>query len=72
MHVMKSMQQPPERSSRRRYTWKQGFISAAILATLVYLMVVIIYAPIGGDDAEERDPGIPGTVPSIVASTPTP
>jgi len=72
MHVMKSMQQLPERSSRRRYTWKQGVIAAAILASLVYLTVVIIYAPIGGDVAEERDPGVPQTVPSIVASTPIP
>lgn len=69
---MKSMQQLPERSPRRRYTWKQGIIAAAILALLIYFAAVLIYAPIGGEDEEEGDSGLPGSAPSIVRPTPTP
>jgi hypothetical protein len=49
------MQEPREHSPRR-LTWKQGFIAAVILATIVYVVVVVIYAPIGGEVKEEGDP----------------
>jgi hypothetical protein len=66
------MREPREQSSRRRFTWKQGFIAAAILVLLIYFAAILIYAPIGGDVEEEGDSGLPGPAPSIVAPTPTP
>jgi hypothetical protein len=69
---MKSMQELPERSARRRYTWRQGIIVAAILALRIYFAAVLIYAPIGEEVEEDGDSGLPGPVPSIVAPTPTP
>lgn len=66
------MQRQDTRPPRQRFTWKQAVIAAAILALLVYLVAILIYAPLGGDLEEAGDSGLPGPAPTIVGLTPTP